>query len=103
MNLGIVRQELGELKQARESYERALQIAPDLADVIYNLASVLEQQGEKEDAERLYVKLLSRNPEWEDAWFRLGYLRLQRADHRGRGGSVPERACANGRRGRKRS
>ena len=44
---------------ARESYERALQIAPDLADVIYNLASVLEQQGEKEDAERLYVKLLS--------------------------------------------
>ena len=74
---------LGELKQARESYERALQIAPDLADVIYNLASVLEQQGEKEEAERLYVKLLARNPEWEDAWFRLGYLRLQRADHRG--------------------
>ena len=56
---------------------------PDLADVIYNLASVLEQQGEKEEAERLYVKLLTRNPEWEDAWFRLGYLRLQRADHRG--------------------
>jgi tetratricopeptide (TPR) repeat protein len=42
----------------------------------------LEQQDEKEEAERLYVKLLSRNPEWEDAWFRLGYLRLQRGDHR---------------------
>ena len=57
--------------------------------MIYNLASVLEQQGQKEEAERLYVKLLARNPEWEDAWFRLGYLRLQRDDYRGGSGSVP--------------
>ena len=58
--------------------------------MIYNLASVLEQQGEKEEAEQLYAKLLARNPEWEDAWFRLGYLRLQRDDHRGGSRSVPE-------------
>ncbi len=62
VNLGVARQELTDLKGARESYERALQIAPDLADVIYNLASVLEQEGEKDEAERLYSKLLfSRN------------------------------------------
>ena len=83
VNLGIVQQESGDLKGARESYERALQIAPDLADVIYNLACVLEQQGQAEESERLYSKLLSRNPEWEDAWFRLDYLRLQRGDFRG--------------------
>src|SRR5262249_50800203 len=56
---------------------------PACGDVIYNLASVLEKQNEKEEAERLYSKLLSRNPEWEDAWFRLGYLRLQKNDYRG--------------------
>ena len=91
--MGIVRQESGDLEGSRESYERALQIAPDLADVLYNLAGVLEQQGQKEDAERLYVKLLSRNPDWEDAWFRLGYLRLQRGDHRG-GAEPSSPACS---------
>ncbi len=91
MNLGIVKQESGDLKGAREGYERALQIAPDQGDVIYNLASVIEQQGEKEEAERLYVKLLSRNPDWEDAWFRLGYLRLARNDYRG--GAEAFQAC----------
>ena len=92
MNLGIVLQEKGDLKAARENYERALQIAPDLADVIYNLASVLEQQGQ-EGTSRAAIwpaKLLARNPEWEDAWFRLGYLRLQRDDHRRGSRSLPE-------------
>src|SRR3974377_131798 len=69
----MCRQEQGELKLARESYERALQIAPDLADVIYNLASVLEQQGEKEESERLYVKLLARHPRVGSAWFPVGF------------------------------
>jgi tetratricopeptide (TPR) repeat protein len=31
----------------------------------------------------LYAKLTGVSPEWEDAWFRLGYLRFQRADYRG--------------------
>ena len=92
VNLGIVRQETGRAEAGSRNRTsarcRSLRI---WRDVIYNLASVLEQQGEKEEAERLYVKLLSRNPEWEDAWFRLGYLRLQRADHRG--GAEAFQAC----------
>ena len=91
VNLGIVKQESGDLTGAREAYERALKIAPDQGDVIYNLASVIEQQGQKEEAERMYVKLLSRNPDWEDAWFRLGYLRLARNDYRG--GAEAFHAC----------
>ena len=31
----------------------------------------------------MLFRSLSRNPEWEDAWFRLGYLRLGRGDYRG--------------------
>jgi protein O-GlcNAc transferase len=79
----MVRQELGDLKGARESYERALQITPDLPEVFYNLASILEQQGAKEEAEKLYAKLTAQKGDAEDAWFRLGYLRLQKGDFRG--------------------
>ena len=39
---------------------------------------MFEKEGRRDEAERLYVKLLARDPEWEDAWFRLGYLRLER-------------------------
>ena len=57
MNLGIARQELAGISRApREILRARAQIVPDLGDVIYNLASVLEQQGEKEEVERLYVK-----------------------------------------------
>ena len=52
-------------------------------DVLHNLASVLDKQGAKEDAERVYVKLLGRNSDLEDVWFRLGYLRLERNDYQG--------------------
>ena len=84
VNLGMVRQELGDLKSARESYERALQISPDIPEVFYNLASILEQQGAKEEAEKYYAKLTAqRGDSSEDAWFRLGYLRLQKGDFRG--------------------
>ena len=37
-----------------------------------------------EAAETLYASLVKKHPDWEDAWFRLGYLRLQRNDFNGR-------------------
>jgi tetratricopeptide (TPR) repeat protein len=40
---------------------------------------LLEQQGSTFDAENSYEELLTEKPEWEDAWFRLGYLRLVRS------------------------
>src|SRR5581483_10752538 len=63
--------------------ERALQIAPDLEDVLYNLAGVFEAEGAKDEAERTYARLLARNPELEGAWFQMGYLRLEKCDYRG--------------------
>ena len=57
VNLGMVKQQLGDLDSARASYERALQLSPDLPDVFYNLGSILEQQGHKEEAEKLYAKV----------------------------------------------
>lgn len=44
VNLGVVLHELGDFKGARDSYERALKISPDIPAVLYNLALLHEQQ-----------------------------------------------------------
>ncbi len=51
--------------------------------MLHNLAAVLDKQGSKEEAERIYTRILAKNPDLEDVWFRLGYLRLERGDYRG--------------------
>ena len=48
--------------------------------MLWNLALVLEQQGERNRAEKYYGNIPSDAPEWCDAAFRLGYLRLLRGD-----------------------
>jgi tetratricopeptide (TPR) repeat protein len=81
LNLGVMKQELGDLKGARESYEQALLISLDNPEILYNLASVLEQQGLTTEAEAYYRKLTAQHAaSSKDAWFRLGYLRLQKGD-----------------------
>ena len=81
LNLGVAQQELNDLAGARISYERALDIDPHQSGVLWNLALVLEQQGERQWAEKLYARIGDEAPEWCDANFRLGYLRLLRADY----------------------
>jgi tetratricopeptide (TPR) repeat protein len=44
------------------------------------LALLLESRQELGEAEKLYLRLLECYPEAQDAWFRQGYLRLQRGD-----------------------
>jgi tetratricopeptide (TPR) repeat protein len=81
LNLGVTQQELNDLAGARASYERALNIDPGQSGVLWNLALVLEQQGERQWAEKLYARINDDAPEWCDASFRLGYLRLLRGDY----------------------
>jgi tetratricopeptide (TPR) repeat protein len=56
---------------------------PKLPGALWNLALVLEQQGEQDQAEKLYGMLPEDNPESAEALFRVGYLRLLRGDFRG--------------------
>ena len=81
INLGVVYRELGDLANSRAAFERAVQAAPERADLKLELASVIESAGLLEEAESLYAALVETNPELENAWFRLGYLRLQRGDY----------------------
>jgi len=83
LNLGVVQQELSDLAAARGSYEAALKIDPDQPGALWNLALVLEQQGERAEAERVLLRIPPNAPEWGDACFRLGYLRLLRGEYAG--------------------
>jgi tetratricopeptide (TPR) repeat protein len=80
LNLGAVRQESHNFAAARTCYEKALHIDAGQPGVLWNLALVLEQQGERDQAEQLYARLPEDAPEWCDGRFRLGYLRLLRGD-----------------------
>ncbi len=104
VNLGIVRQESGDLKRRPRilragSANRSRSGRRDLQPG--QRARAAGREGRSRAA--LREAALARNPEWEDAWFRLGYLRLQRADHRGGGGSLPGLRPQADRRGPKRS
>src|ERR1035437_6795638 len=81
LNLGVAQQELNDLTGARASYETVLTIDPGQSGALLNLALVLEQQGERQWAEKLYARINEDAPEWCDASFRLGYLRLLRGDY----------------------
>ena len=80
INLGVVQRELGDWASARAAFERAVEAAPDRTDLKLELASIVERQGQLGEAEAMYANLVKTNPELENAWFRLGYLRLQLAD-----------------------
>ncbi len=47
---------------------------------LWNLAIVQERLGNPSEAEKCIEKLVEVDPEREEAWFRVGYLRLLRGD-----------------------
>jgi len=55
---------------------------PEALAPIWNVALLLEHSGLTEEAERWYKQVLEKAPKEDEARFRLGYLRLQREDHR---------------------
>jgi tetratricopeptide (TPR) repeat protein len=80
LSLGTVLQEIERLPAARESYERSLDLAPEGRTALWNLALLFEAQKEFRQAEGLYARLVKHHSDAQDAWFRLGYVRLQLGD-----------------------
>ena len=69
-NLGAALQERGDLEGAAAVYAITLEAAA-IPGVLWNLAIARERQGDLGEAERLYAKLTTIDPAWEDAAFRL--------------------------------
>lgn len=61
-NLGLIHQSRGELDQARERFERALQIDPEEIDASYQLGRIARQQKRYADAIQNFEQVVARNP-----------------------------------------
>jgi len=74
MNLGVAYKRLGLLPEAISSYQRALEIERDDAEIYYNLAIALREQGEFQKAEAAYKTALVISPDFVDAHYNLAVL-----------------------------
>lgn len=61
-NLGLIHQSRGELEQARERFDRALQIDPEEIDASYQLGRIARQQKRYADAIQNFEHVVARNP-----------------------------------------
>jgi tetratricopeptide (TPR) repeat protein len=60
-NLGLIHQQRGELEQARERFERAVQIDEDEVDAHYQLGRIARQQKRLADAVKHFEQVVSRD------------------------------------------
>ena len=60
-NLGLIHQSRGELDQARERFERALQIDPEEIDASYQLGRIARHQKRYGDAIQNFEQVVTRN------------------------------------------
>lgn len=57
-NLGLELQLLGNLAEAREHYERAMELDPHSVHAYFNLAALENKEGNRAEAEKLYVAIV---------------------------------------------
>ncbi len=74
VNIGLAHKELGDKKQAKASFEKALSINPNNPYALNYLAIMNREEGEFEKAEGLYKKALSAYPDYQNAHLNLGIL-----------------------------
>ena len=75
-NLGLVLQAIGHWRAALEVFEKAAALAPDVPDILANLASGQAAAGRHGDAEATARRVIARDPTFAKAWLILS-LALQ--------------------------
>ena len=73
-NLGILYANSGELEKAAESYRAALKTDNLFYMAKVNLATVYNQQGKNDEAERLLREVLEENPEIHQVYYSLALV-----------------------------
>ena len=64
----------GRVEAARDAYEEALGLDPELVSGHFNLALLLQQQRENRQALRHLREVVERQPDHARAWFQIGFL-----------------------------
>ena len=70
--LGVSQEAQKKFKEAADSYRKALKIQPQLAEMQFNLGSVLYQLGDSQSAIQHYEKAIEMKPDLVVAYFNLG-------------------------------
>jgi tetratricopeptide (TPR) repeat protein len=79
-NLGTAQRALQRLDDAALSYRRALELRPDFAEALSNLAAVLQEQGDLAAAEDCLRRALALQPAFAEAEYNLANLLRARGD-----------------------
>ncbi len=79
-NLGEAYRGLGQLDDARRSYQKALSIQPNLAAAHNNLGTILQSQGNLSAAIEHYRQAIAQQPNYHDAYNNLGTAYQQQGD-----------------------
>ena len=79
-NLGNAYAGRGDLPNAIQSYEKAIELTPDSADTYYSLGNVYTKQGDLPSAIWGYEKTIELDPEHVEAYYYLGIAYLNQGD-----------------------
>ena len=80
-NLGVLYSDMRRPERARDMFEKSLAIAPRYIPALFNLAGLLEEQGERSRAIELFERILAIDPHYWDALSRLANARrIERHD-----------------------
>ena len=79
-NLGAIYLKYNRSKQARQTYDRALQRDAACVEAYVGLGVVYTQQNEYQEGQRIYYKALDLNPELVEAHAGLGQIALHQQD-----------------------
>lgn len=74
VNIGVAHKELGDAEKARTAFEQALKINPNNPYALNELAILKREDGQFEQAEKLYMKALSAYPDYKNAHLNLAIL-----------------------------
>ena len=74
VNIGLAHKELGDMKKARLSFEKALAINPKNPYALNYMAILHREDGDFEKAKELYKRALSARPDYQNAHLNLGIL-----------------------------
>jgi tetratricopeptide (TPR) repeat protein len=74
-DIGVLNYEAGDMEEALSCYEQAVRLAPDHTEFQKNLADYfMMEQGRAEDAMKLYVKMLEKDPQDVDCLLASGLV-----------------------------
>ncbi len=79
--LGLVREDAGDLDGALSAFQRAVALAPSVAALHLNIGRIYDLKGMPKDSIAAYETALRIDPDYSDAWNNIGVVYLEANDY----------------------